>query len=251
MREHQKNPERTGIYSVVLGAKSPNRNGIPEFRPEFHRNLQPSSAWSPSRNLIPDSPWRFYKHHHLKVPHDDIVEAQVKMTDEHIILRAVSLPSQIWRTVTDIVEIKSLLLERNKHHLQQSDAKEGRVHDPIIQSLLPNHCTDLLDEVLSGSISIDSAADEVLKAWLLALKQTDAEKALPPITGSISKDEFQAAFKAVSEHTSSSPSGLHYSIWKCLAHEDDLAEWLNIMMSLPFEYGFSNERYGPTRWMSC
>jgi hypothetical protein len=28
MREHRKNPERTGIYSVVLGAKSPNRNGI-------------------------------------------------------------------------------------------------------------------------------------------------------------------------------------------------------------------------------
>jgi hypothetical protein len=32
MREHQKNPERTGIYSVVPGAKSPNRNGIQEFR---------------------------------------------------------------------------------------------------------------------------------------------------------------------------------------------------------------------------
>jgi hypothetical protein len=42
MREHRKNPERTGIYSVVLGAKSPNRNGIWEFWPEFRRNLQPS-----------------------------------------------------------------------------------------------------------------------------------------------------------------------------------------------------------------
>jgi hypothetical protein len=42
MREHRKNPERTGIYSVVPRAKSPNRNGIREFRPEFRRNLQPS-----------------------------------------------------------------------------------------------------------------------------------------------------------------------------------------------------------------
>jgi hypothetical protein len=41
MREHRKNPERTEIYSVVPGAKSPNRNGIQEFRPEFCRNLQP------------------------------------------------------------------------------------------------------------------------------------------------------------------------------------------------------------------
>jgi hypothetical protein len=54
---------------------------------------------------------------------------------------------------------------------------------------------DWKSEVLNGSIPLDSAADEVLKAWLLALKQTDEEKALPPITGSISKEKFQAAFK--------------------------------------------------------
>jgi hypothetical protein len=108
-------------------------------------------AWSPSRNLIPDSPWIFYKHHHLKVPHDDIVEAQVEPSEDHLILKAVALPSQIWRTVTDTAEIESLLLERNKRHLQQSDVEEGRVHNPIIQSLLPNHGTDLLDEVLNGS----------------------------------------------------------------------------------------------------
>ena len=201
------------------------------------------SAWSPSHSLIPDSPWRFYKHHHLKVPHDDIVEAQVESSDEYLILTAIGVPSQIWRTVTDTAEIESLLLERNKRHLQQSDVEEGRVHDPTIQSLISGHGTDLLDEILSGSISLDLAADEVLRAWLLALQQTDEEKALPPITGSISKEEFQAAFKAVSEHTSSSPSGMHYSIWKCLAREDDLAEWLSVMMSLPFEYGFTNERW--------
>ena len=33
------------------------------------------AAISPSPGLIPDAPWRFYKHHHLKVPHEDIVQA--------------------------------------------------------------------------------------------------------------------------------------------------------------------------------
>jgi hypothetical protein len=46
MREHGKNPEHTGIYSVVPVAKSPNRNGIREFRTEFCRNLQPSKNTS-------------------------------------------------------------------------------------------------------------------------------------------------------------------------------------------------------------
>jgi hypothetical protein len=51
------------------------------------------------------------------------------------------------------------------------------------------------------------------------------------------------AFKAVSEKTSSSPSGLHYTIWKSLAVEDDFAGWMSLMMSMPFEFGFVNERW--------
>lgn len=84
-----------------------------------------------------------------------------------------------------------------------------------------------------------------MAAWIQALRQTDDEKAPPPITGSISKEEFQSAFKAVSEHTSSHPSGLHYSVWKCLAKENNIAEWMSAMMSLPFEYVFA-----PKRWTS-
>jgi hypothetical protein len=41
------------MYSVVPGAKSPNRDGILEFRPEFRRNLQPSLQ----ANIEPDF-WR-------------------------------------------------------------------------------------------------------------------------------------------------------------------------------------------------
>ena len=63
------------------------------------------------------------------------------------------------------------------------------------------------------------------------------------IRGVISPDDFQSLFKAVRERTSSSPSGLHYTIWKAIAQEDDLASWLSIMMSLPFMYGFVNTRW--------
>ena len=201
------------------------------------------AAWSPQPGLIPDCPWKFYGHHHLKVPHDDIVLAQVSIENEFIILRAVHQPSQIWRTVTDPKEIERLLLERNMRHLQQASIEEGRVHHPIMQRIMTNHGTDLLQEVLDGTITIPEATDEVVVAWITAVKQTDRERDLPPITGYISPRDFQEAFAKVSEHTSSSPSGINYTIWKCLARDEDLAGWLSTMMSLPFQHGFVNDRW--------
>ena len=41
--------------------------------------------------------------------------------------------------------------------------------------------------------------------------------------------------------TSSSPSGLHYTLWKAIAEIDEFCKYFAIMMSLPFQYGFSNK----------
>ena len=51
------------------------------------------------------------------------------------------------------------------------------------------------------------------------------------------------AFKKAKENTSSSPSGLNYKIWKCITSNEPLAEIFAIMMSIPFKYGFVNERW--------
>ena len=85
--------------------------------------------------------------------------------------------------------------------------------------------------------------DEAIHAWLSALQQTAGRMTFPRIPGEISIVDFQPAFKAVSEKTTLSPSGLHFSIWKVLARDDSLVKWLSIMMSLPFIYGFVSERW--------
>jgi hypothetical protein len=100
-----------------------------------------------------------------------------------------------------------------------------------------------LQEILDGDIGIDDAVDEAIPAWILALKQTEQERRLPPITGKITASEFRAAFAKVKERTSSSPSGVHYTIWKCLARDEEISEWMALMMSMPFEFGFVNERW--------
>jgi len=54
------------------------------------------------------------------------------------------------------------------------------------------------------------------------------------------------AFKSVKEKTSSSPSGIHYTFWKCMATDDRISDYLSTMMRLPFVYGFVNDR-----WSRC
>jgi hypothetical protein len=139
--------------------------------------------------------------------------------------------------------MESLLLQRNRRHLQQAVVEEGRTHDPLIQRMMAGYGTDLLDEVKAGTLDTSEAVDEVILAWIEALKQSEAEASLPPVTGEVTPEQFQDAFKAVTERTSSAGK-VHYTIWKCLATDDEMSEWLSAMMSLPFLYGFPN-----TRWM--
>jgi hypothetical protein len=61
-------------------------------------------------------------------------------------------------------------------------------------------------------------------------------------TGIITKADYQEMFKAAKEHTSSAGE-VHYTLWKALAEQDNFAEFLCIMMSLPFMYWFVNHRW--------
>jgi hypothetical protein len=60
----------------------------------------------------------------------------------------------------------------------------------------------------------------------------------------MSTKEFQAAMKVTQhEDTSSSASGLHYTLWKAIAEDDKLSAIHAIMISLPFMYGFVCNRW--------
>ena len=107
--------------------------------------------------------------------------------------------------------------------------------------LIENYETnDMVDAIRAGKLTIPDAIDEAIQAWLSALQQTGERMRLPYVEGTFTTEDYQSAFAAVSEHTTSSPSGLHYTLWKSLAKEDDIARWLAIMLSLPFLFGFVN-----------
>ena len=202
------------------------------------------APYTPQPLLHPTNSSLFYTHHHLKALPDDATPASVQKDGPYYRLVKKLPQTNIWREVSDAREIERLIIHRNERHLQQADIEEGRMHSPIIQQLMLDHgTTDLVDDLYRGKIDMETCTDEAIQAWLRTMRKTPSEIALPPITGEITKDDFQMAFKAVKERTSSSPSGLHYSIWKCLARENDFAEWLSILMSLPFQFGFANTRW--------
>ena len=183
------------------------------------------AAYSPQAALKPTHPTVFYTHHHLKVLPPDAVRAEVELRDDNYHLTLVYLPCELWRRVTNQKELERTILARNKRHLQQAVIEKSRLHDPIMQEIIKNSGTgDLVDDIIAGKITEEEGVDEAIQAWISAVRQTSSKLVLPRTTGAFSVADYQGAYKAVNENTTSSPTGLHYSIWKTVAAEDDLAE---------------------------
>ena len=110
--------------------------------------------------------------------------------------------------------------------------------------LFGNHGTaPMVERILDETIDLDTLSlDEHVKEWLITMRQ-NPEEAKKRIRGKITPERYAAAFKMVDEFASSSPEGLHYTLWKAIAEVQDLCEYFSIMMSLPFMYGFSNKRW--------
>ena len=82
-----------------------------------------------------------------------------------------------------------------------------------------------------------------MKEWLHWIKKTPKEREVRAMPAIITLEDFFEAFKAVDEMTSSSPSGLHYTLWKALAENNELCKMCAAMMTLPFRYGFTHNRW--------
>ena len=260
MNEMARNAESRGIHRHMTQALKGSRQGldsveVPIFR-WFHSKktgevykydsgvFEAYAPYTPQPGLIPTNPTQFFSHHHLKAIPSDATPAHVVRDGQWLRLITIFPATNIWREVTDPIEIERLLNNRNKRHLQQVSLEEGRIHHDILQRLMADHGTsDIVDDLYNGVIDMDACTDEAVQAWVKVMRKTTQEIDLPKITGEITQADFQSAFKAVKEKTSSSPSGLHYSIWKCIAKQDEFAEWLCIMMSLPFQFGFTNTRW--------
>jgi hypothetical protein len=81
-----------------------------------------------------------------------------------------------------------------------------------------------------------------MELFIRQLQHTPEERKLE-CPSQISTEEFQSVFKIQKEDTSSSYSGVHYTLWKAIAEKSELAEVHALWASLPFMYGFVCERW--------
>ena len=83
------------------------------------------------------------------------------------------------------------------------------------QDLLSEYGTsDLSTRLLEGMITTElDAFPSVVRKWILQFRRTEEEKReCEPIDGYVSTEDFQEAFRAAKEKTSSSPSGINYTL---------------------------------------
>ena len=196
---------------------------------------------------LADGPdWTFSKTSGLKTlpEHAKVVEVEVEGDHIKCVTTHPSDPPT-WKNITTTEEIETWLARRNKrHHQQVWQEKSYPTQSPLREIIGDHGTTTQVKDLLEGTFDIEALdAPDHVKAWLRWLKKTPAERELKPIPSKIKPRAFAKAFKVVNEMTSSSPSGLHYTLWKAIAEKEEFCEYYSTMMSLPFEYGFANRRW--------
>jgi hypothetical protein len=175
----------------------------------------------------------------------DSVEIEITKNNDEIHIDHISQEPAQWQQIHTRAEIEREILERNKRHLQQVYYEESPPSNPEMQELFDDYgCGPNSDKILNGELTHElDKFSEPIRRWLQNLKRTPSEQSLPMIDGWITAQEFRECYKSVREQTSSSLSGLNYTLWKCISDNDEMCEYMSIMMSLPFVYGFVNTRW--------
>ena len=191
----------------------------------------------------------FYRHHTLKVPASDVILVNVDIdqdTNRWTITETLPTPPTMWVDVTSQTEIERALLARNKRHLQQTAREEGISTRPPLATLkLNDGFNDMSTAILNGTSLTSYDITPEMAHFFHALKRTNKDRQLPPIVGDFTTEDIQNMFKTAKERTSSDSRTLNYTLWKCLAKDDNIAGMMSVLFSLPFMYGFVN-----THWVS-
>ena len=123
-----------------------------------------------------------------------------------------------WTKISKVSEMEHWLLRRNKRHLQQMYLEESPPTHLSFTEIMGEHGTsEAVDVILDGEFDIDGTdLPTQMKQWLKSMQRTSTEKE-HTVQVEMTPKQFQEAFKVADENTSSSPSGLHYTLWKAIA----------------------------------
>jgi hypothetical protein len=161
----------------------------------------------------------FKIHHTLKVLPADSVLVTVHTTNEsHQITGVIPKPKHMWQEIKTPSKMETLLLKRNRRHLQQTMLEGGASNNYLMPSFREGMGINTnTNNLLQGNCVTDYEVPPSVAAWINAVTHTNTERTLPTVVGSLTQEEFQQMFKQKKEGISSDPHGGNYSIWKAMA----------------------------------
>jgi hypothetical protein len=138
----------------------------------------------------------------------------VRLDDEHLqIMGVLPKPTHTWKDITTPIEMEKLLLEQNKRRLQETIIEGGTSNaHPMPMFRQEMGISTVTDSHLSGQFTTEYEVPPPVAAWIKAVTQTEEERALPEVVGSLSKKEFQQMFCKKKKVVSSDPHGTNYSV---------------------------------------
>jgi hypothetical protein len=190
-------------------------------------------------------PGYFHTHHTIKVPPPDAVRVEVSRATKSRWTISLQTDDPIhWMDITRQDELEALLLSRNERHLRQTELEGGISTRPLLTAIRANYgFNDMSSQILQGNtIRLGDLTPE-MGAFFQALQHSSSTRSLPQIDASFTSGDVQEMFKRAKERTSSDSTTLNYTLWKCLAQDDMIAGILSVLLSLPFLYGFVNDKW--------
>jgi hypothetical protein len=177
-------------------------------------------------------------------PNTTVVQVEVTKEAIYVAETCEEPTGPSWRTVDDPAEMQEWLRRRNKRHLNQMHVEQRPPTRAEFQTVLAEHGTsDVARAILDGTFDPTTLdMDEGIVTFLRGLQQREKEKSLT-MPQQMTTEEFQESMKFTHEDTSSSASGLHYTLWKTIAEDKESSATHAIMISLPFMYGFVCNRW--------
>jgi hypothetical protein len=161
----------------------------------------------------------------IKVLPNDAKVVEVEETENAIAVTNPQSNQEVtWSKVTTPEDIESWLLRRNKRHLQQMYIEGSPPTTKAFEHILADHGTSAVaDQILEGTYDPSHLGlGTEMELFIRHLQRTPEERRLE-CPERISTEDFQKVFKIQNEDTSSSYSGVHYTLWKAIAEKTELA----------------------------
>jgi hypothetical protein len=141
-----------------------------------------------------------------------------------------------WTSIVKAEAIWEALLHHGQQHFSQAD-QTPFIAGPISAYIGPFEFNEYLKQILQGTFNIDSIMEDIEVRDIVKAMCYDNPDSPLKFNCSLSIDDLKTGFINAKESTASSPTRMHYGIWKSLLHDDELFLPYAMMIQFAFRWG--------------